>query len=233
MRLHRFFINEEIGDKNEIVVHSDELIYQWRQVFRFQPGAEIILFDGRRFDYVSKICSFGGTGAVLEIIERRPNVIKPKTPLILCQSMIKKERFEWILEKGTEIGATEFSPVVSERSEKKNFNFERGRKIIKEAAEQSGRGQIPRLNEVVSLPKFLENLDGKAIVLDSSGTDFRLSAANFQSVAGLRVLIGPEGGWTPKEIKLFLAKSIPIVSIGRMTLRAETAAVAILALLLL
>ena len=105
--------------------------------------------------------------------------------------------------------------------------------IAKEASEQSGRAQLPKIHEPKKLSELLENFNGNGIAFDSSGKNFQFSIPNFQSISNISIFIGPEGGWTEHELKLFKSKNIPIVSLGNMTLRAETAAIAVASILLL
>ena len=128
MRLHRFFIEQEILESGEIIVADRDLLHQWGKVFRLKTGDRVILFDGMGFDYVSEIVLLDKNEGVLKIVEKIPNENVPKKEIHLFQSIIKKDKFEWVLEKGTELGISHFHPIISERSEKKNINFERAGK---------------------------------------------------------------------------------------------------------
>ncbi|MFM2357586.1 MAG: hypothetical protein RJA61_323, partial [Candidatus Parcubacteria bacterium] len=137
-----------------------------------------------------------------------------------------------ILEKCTELGVTHFVPIISERSEKKNLNYERAQKIIKEASEQSGRGTLPELGETCVLQDVFEKYPMDFIAFDFSGT--KLENNKFQITnSKIGILIGPEGGWTERELQVFKDKHIPLFTLGNQVLRAETAAVAVSSLLLL
>ncbi len=127
------------------------LINQWRNVFRFKPGDKIILFDNSGFEFLGEIALLSKEKAAVSIISFEKNLIVPKKEIYLFCSLIKKDKFEWVLEKGTELGISHFIPIISERSEKKNLNIVRAKKIITEAVEQSGRVFIPHLYDIVSL----------------------------------------------------------------------------------
>ena len=145
MRLHNFFIGQKIGDAKLVRVENAELVHQLKNVFRLEKGDEIILLDNSGSQYHSKVELLTKKEGVFEVLEVTENKVKPVRGVCLCVSMIKKDHFEWILEKGTELGVSYFIPIISERSIKTNFNHERGEKIIKEATEQSGRGKLPGL----------------------------------------------------------------------------------------
>ena len=231
MRLHNFFIEQKIGDESLVAISDSDLIHQWRHVFRFNTGSFVILFDNSGFEFTAQFTTLTYLKAELVILEKRKNKFQPKKEIFLFQAIIKPDKFEWILEKGTELGVSHFTPVIANRSVGRKMNLARARKIIKESAEQSGRGILPDIAESVSLEVALSSLPGFAVVFDPSGSVFQnFLLANHDFVS---VLIGPEGGWSEQELELMREKNISIVSLGTQILRAETAAVAVSSLLLL
>jgi 16S rRNA (uracil1498-N3)-methyltransferase len=259
MRLHRFFSHETIPEQrvekiegkdrkstNNLITHklaND----QWRRVFRFGPGDRVILFDGSANDYVCEIKEYQGGNAhdggevILKIIEVNRNNVKPIRDVSLYAAIVKKDTFEWIAEKATELGVSNIVPVVAERSEKKNLNMERLEKIVIEASEQSGRSTVPSVHSVIDLNEALTDIVKRkqpAIVFDPSGVLF--SEKDFGEVGDVggagknrdarttAVFIGPEGGWSADELKTFEKSGIKILSLGPQILRAETAVVAAL-----
>ena len=225
MRLHRFYIEEKINLDEELNLSDKDLINQIRNVFRMQKGDSVILFDGEGFDYVSEILVLEKTKMVLMPKEKKESVI-PKKEITLFQALIKKDNFEMIAEKCTEIGVTNFVPVLCERSEKKNLNIERVQKILKEASEQSGRGDVPKIFSILELydlpfgemPIFVADFDGENV-----------KEINFPNKCG--ILIGPEGGFSDEErnfIKDLASQKVgdvKVFSLGDTVLRAETAAI--------
>ena len=95
MRLHRFYINKLI-DSEEVVINEERPIHQWRNVFRFNVGGEFILFDGSGFEYDALIEKITNREAILRIIDKRKGVI-PDKEVVLCQSLIKKDKMEWVI----------------------------------------------------------------------------------------------------------------------------------------
>lgn len=220
MRLHRFYINQEI--KDETTVSDKDIVNQIRKVFRLKVGDKVILFNGDDSEHLAIIDSFSDHDMSFVIDSASTPQTESSKKIILVTAIPKKDKFEWVLEKGTEVGVAGFIPVISERTEKKNVDEERSRKIIKEAAEQSGRVKLPVLAEVTYLEKFVESFGETTIVCDGSGEK---NISDFKNKDELHVLIGPEGGWSDKELEFFRQKNIPIVKIGDTVLRAETAAI--------
>ena len=243
MRLHRFYIDQKIGETGEITLTDTELIHQLVNVFRFKAGDKVILFDGSSFEYEAEIILLSKKEVSLKVIrkeEKRNNYKK----VSLYLSLIKKSNFELAVEKCTEIGVTEIHPIISERSEKKDLNLERLNKIVKEASEQSGRVTLPEVFEITDLEKAVSQAvaEGKDCVvfhtdtatehnrptshhLPSQTQDSSLEKEEISGCHQVAAFVGPEGGWTEKEMNLFKQNNFQILSLGQNILRAETAAI--------
>ena len=231
MRLQRFFIEGKIENNKELVVRDRELIHQLKDVFRFQVGAELILLDNSGYEFHCQILQFGMGDVKLAVLRRKE--VSPTLPheLYLFFALIKKDRAEWVLEKGTELGVTHFVPILSDRSEKKNLNFERAEKIITEAAEQSGKATLPTLHAIETIEEAFNNFSLFFLALHPKGESFKQT--DFSHAQKVGIFVGPEGGWSDSEIAFFKRNKIPVLSLGSQILRAETAAIAVSALLLL
>lgn len=221
MKLHRFFIKPEAVRGQEIILEDKNLINQIKKVFRLKIGAGVLFLDNSGKEYKSAIKELGDSEIKFEVIEVLENKNEPDLKITLCQSLCKKDKFEWILQKGTEIGVSEFVPVIAERTEKLGLNRERAEKILREAAEQSERGIIPKLAEVKNFEEAIKNSVGEKILLDKSGKSIK--TFNHKPPAfHLNIFIGPEGGWTEKELKLAKESNAKIISLGPLVLRTET-----------
>jgi len=223
MRLHRFYI-----EKINPTITDERLIHQWKNVFRYEAGDKVILFDGSGKDFECEIQGLDKKEASLTILEEKEGII-PKKNIVLYQSLVKKDNMEWIVEKATELGISKIVPIISERSEKKDFNLERAKKIIIEASEQCGRSNIPELGEVTDLDKALEIAEGKLIAFHTA-TPPNPPLDQGKGNQDLSLFIGPEGGFTENEIEEFKKADTEIRSLGDLVLRAETAAIAALAI---
>lgn len=231
MRLHRFYIEKPI-DSDSFDVSDKDLVHQWKNVFRYNVGSQVIIFDGFGFDYLCIISSLRSLGATLNVVRKTKNKFTPKTNLWLCLGVIKKDNFDLVVEKATELGVSNIVPVLCERTEKKNINLERLRKISIEASEQSGRGNVPKIHEMIPLSKLLDTniLPDRAFFLDP-GADKNIK--DFVGLEELVVFVGPEGGFTPDEIKSFKDHNIFGVSLGSQVLRSETASIAVSSIVLI
>ncbi len=234
MRIHRFYINIPISGKTFDVTDRD-LVHQWKNVFRYNVGSQVIVFDGSGIDYHCIISSLRGLGATLTVIrEVKKEDKEPRKNIWLLPALVKKDNLDLIVQKATEIGVNSLTPILCEHSEKKKINLERLRKIAIEASEQSGRGDIPSIHPVSKIEEiFLSGeLPQEKIVLSPEGMLFKQyrDSTNHASVA---VFVGPEGGFSAKEMQLFKSYNIKQVSLGPQILRAETASISIASLLLL
>jgi len=229
-KLHRFFIEENLSEKKILSVKDRAVLNQWARVLRFEAGDKIILFDGSGSDFLFSIEKISNKDVELSFVEERPILFKPKTNLHLIQSVIKRENFELILEKVTELGVQKILPVISDRSVKLKLNLERSKKIIQEAAEQSDKAILPEILDLKKLSDVLNRVEeGRSyIVLDPRGENFSLQNFHDEKVG---VFIGPEGGWSEEEINLFKENNVPIFSLGKQILRAETAAISFTSLM--
>lgn len=236
MRLHRFYIEQEITLGAGLKINSTDLTSQVRRVFRLRSGDDIILFNGTGFDYQCKIANFisgdkiDGDTMIVDVYattQTSGDFLVGKK-ISLYAAIVKKDTFEWIVEKATELGVTDIIPVMAERSEKKNLNEDRLRKISIEASEQSGRDTVPNIHQIISLEEAvnLSKTSESAVVFHTEGQKFeRSKVSDKKSVA---VLIGPEGGWSEREIELFHKNSLPVMCLGSQVLRSETAVIATL-----
>ncbi|MFH0755330.1 MAG: RsmE family RNA methyltransferase [bacterium] len=246
MRLHRFYLNKKI--EKEVHINDKELLHQWLKVFRLKASNRIIIFNGGDIEYEGYFKILKKKEAVL-IIDKEKKVEKnQQIELYYFCSIIKKDKFELIVEKCTEIGVSFFYPILSERSEKKNLNIERLNKIAKEAVEQSGRIILPKIFSPELLEKIISDFsdfNGKLFVLDFDGASFaetfikNINNENIQNKnenektrQKIGLFIGPEGGWSDKEKKFFKQKKIQSISLGSQILRAETSAIVASALIL-
>jgi 16S rRNA (uracil1498-N3)-methyltransferase len=243
MRLHRFYINQTIEKGKDIRIENPELIHQWMKVFRLAGSDRVIIFDGSGMEYEGYFKILSKKEAV--IFPDKENKIEniAKIDLHIFQSLIKKDNFEFVVEKCTEIGASAFHPIITERSDqahsawaRQEKNIERLKKISTEASEQSGRGIIPAIFSPQSLEEAIAGFDGTLFVADIDG-DLSIG----EIISGkpeikkgvIGILIGPEGGWTENERDIFEHKEIASFSFGKQVLRAETASIVASALVLL
>lgn len=217
-----------------------DVAQQIRRVLRMRPGDEFALLDGLGYEYRVTLAEYGKDEVWAELQDRSPVKSEPEHKVTMCLALLNKpEKFEWALQKCTELGAARFVPVVAERSVRgalKGVRRERWERIIQEAAEQSGRGLIPTLAEPLSLRDALD-AEGSSrqapylAIMPELGGSATLKDV-LVGVRSISLFIGPEGGFTPSEVGMAGEAGVAIVTLGPRTLRAETAAVATLALVM-
>ena len=219
MKIHRFY-TPDIHLGQECWIHQAELLHQWNKVLRFRVGQQVVLFDGVKHDRLYEITDLNPKEARLVHITDYSRST-PTQDIYLFWSLLKKDKNDWVLQKGTELGVRHFIPLLADRSEKTGFNHERAEKIIIEAAEQCGRSDIPNIREPLPVDKAIDQYKDKVSLYICEQDGEELSIKD-----GPRgVFIGPEGGWSDIEKEFFERISMSHLTIHDFTLRAETAAI--------
>lgn len=221
MRLHRFITPfKQIGET--ITINHEPAVHQMMRVFRMRIGDRVIVCDNSYTDYVCKITDRDDMSVTLHI-EAKNNIEPDGRELIIALALIKKESFEYALEKMTEVGVTKIIPIITKRTVKTGFRRERYEDILREATEQSGRGKVPELSDPIELTSLVQiSFDGIQMAADFSQQHIDELISPHDT--GRMVYIGPEGGWDDTERLLFEKYQISSVSLGNTVLRAETAA---------
>lgn len=233
MQLPFFYINAYDASK-KLIVLNEETSRHVVQVLRMKAGALLNLTDGKGnlltceiSDENKKHCTVN----VLKIKNQKPKIKKITVAISLLKNT---NRFEWFLEKATEIGVTEITPLICERTEKEKFRHDRMNAICISAMLQSQQCWLPVLHEPAEFEKFFSKISSEQKFIahcDESSTKNNLST--FQPFNSATILIGPEGDFTPKEIELALQNGYQPVSLGETRLRTETAGVVAAAMLMI
>jgi len=202
------------------------------RVLRVEAGQRFEISDNRQA-YLAEIAEARGERVVFRVMEALPDVAAPVS-LTLCASLIKFDRFEWVVEKATELGVERILPVEAARTEKGLYDASRKRserwaRIARESSQQARRVRIPEILPAVRFEGCLAEAAAHRYFLDEAAAPplgGEIPAERGDSAA---VLIGPEGGWTDGERQKAIAAGWQAVSLGPWVLRAETAACAALA----
>lgn len=231
MARRRFFVNQVRSGFAEIAGESAQHL---TRVLRVEKGQTFEITDNSRV-WLATIETARRDLVRFEVAEELdPGPAAP--PVTLYLALIKFDRFEWAVEKATELGVTRIVPVAAVRSERGLFEggqkrAERWRRIAHEASEQSRRLRVPEVDAPVKLPQALRDSSAARFWCDErQGAPPLLSAAR-QNADSTAFLIGPEGGWTEPERGQFEAAGWQGVSLGPLVLRAETAVCAALAVI--
>lgn len=198
------------------------------QVLRLQEGNEVFLTDGKGRLYRTIIRSAQPKKCVVEVLEVQEEYGKRNYYLHVAIAPTKNtDRFEWFLEKATEVGIDEITPLICKRSERREVKTERLNKVITAAMKQSLKAYHPQLNEPCSFTDFFDKhkAEHQLIAHCEPGEKRHL---NFNArLNEVLVLIGPEGDFTPEEIKKAVDKGFQPISLGESRLRTETAALSV------
>ncbi|OYD07655.1 16S rRNA (uracil(1498)-N(3))-methyltransferase [Paludifilum halophilum] len=237
--MQRYFINPDQVSDGQIEIYGDD-IHHVKNVMRLSAGDCIICCDGEGIDYRVRIQQVEDHRILCRIEERFLSEGEPKLRITVAQSLPKREKMEWVIQKGTELGADRFQPFTSARTvvkldgKKASKRRERWRRIAKEAAEQAHRGRIPVVEPLLDWNGLLQSFtayDRVFFAYEKGGHPLK-EVAKFPSDASLLLVIGPEGGFPESEAEEAKAAGAVSIHLGPRILRAETAPLALLACLL-
>lgn len=223
--MHLFYtptINADIFTLNE------EESKHCNRVLRLTEGDAIYLVDGQGGFFKTKIIEAHPKRCTVQVLEATREYEKRNNYLHVAIAPTKNiERLEWFLEKATEIGIDEITPILCDHSERKDIKIDRLNKIIESAMKQSLKAYHPKLNPLTSFQAFINQpFEGvlKHIAFCREGVKHAFSNKVKQHPLANLILIGPEGDFSPKEVAIAIEKKFELVSLGEARLRTETAA---------
>ena len=222
--------NPDSIEENSTNLLSKEHTHYVVNVMRLKRGSNINFFNSEG-EWKSEIIFLDKDRVEVKIIEK---IKQPKglSNIELAICLVKKNPMETILQKATELGVSKITPIISERTEVKELNYDRANKIVIEATEQSNQLSPPKIFEVTKLKDFLDNLDGtsKLLFADVNSTN-NLNAETLKQGNPITVLIGPEGDFSPSERDSILGNSnVTSFTISRNILRSDTAVISAISL---
>ena len=236
----RVLVPPDAVARDRITVSDPAQVHHLLHVLRVRSGEPLECFDGTGRRYTGRVLRRGRQGVVLAI-EAQDAEPPPPVRLILAQALIKPERFAWVVQKATELGVERVVPLVTARTTirpvagRLERQAERWRRISREAARQCGRRDVPRLEPPQPFGQAVPELAQRARVIMPTlavpAAPLQEELERFRGAEAVAALIGPEGDFTPEEAALAQRHGALAVSLGRLTLRSETAAIATLAIL--
>lgn len=226
----RFFVPESL-DQPQVRLEGGEA-HHLLHVLRLGTGDEVIVFDGQGGEAVGRVALISKSAVEVELLERRSLPRETTVPVTLATAVPKGERFDWLVEKATELGVSRLIPLNTERSvvDAGAGKIERLRRSIIAASKQCGRSRLMELAEPLSWNTFVETElpQGETYIADPSGDHCEFSSWHVTKPVILAV--GPEGGFTEDELEIAGDAGGRLISLGPRILRIETAAVALAAL---
>ncbi len=234
----RFYV-PGIRETGQVVLLAGEEYHHLRKVLRLGVGDRISLFDGQGRGFQGEIAGLSRSEAKIVLGAEEPQERESGLRLVLVAALSKGEKFEWVVQKATELGVSEIRPVYTERADvrpvpgREERKAGRWRRVALEACKQSGRTRIPLVEEPRRLREILPDLGPEVrIVLDPGGGEEAGEAIRKAAAAReVAVAVGPEGGWTPGEIEHLREAGFLPLRLGPRILRTETAAIVSAALL--
>jgi len=213
-------------------------------VLRLKPRDEVFVFDGEGCEYRCVFQTLNGKRAQLQITEALSEIVESPVRIRLAQAVAKGEKFDFVVQKATELGVSAITPLVTEHTdvrldhEKTGRRVERWQRIALEAAKQCGRRTLVQIAEPIAVAELFTQPAGS-----DAGADFALlfnerggvgiaaALKDKPEAAGVTAIVGPEGGWSDGEIDLLAASGSVSVTLGPRILRTETAAVVAITLI--
>jgi len=229
--MQRYFVSKNQIMNNQVVIIGDD-VKHITKVLRSKIGDLMICSNGEGIDVVAKIVKIDKEQVFAEIIETFNETRESPIKVILAQGLPKADKMDFIIQKGTEIGVSEFLPFTSERTivqldtNKQKKRIERWQKIAKEAAEQAHRSVIPKIHSVITWKQLLQKMQHEFSLIayekENTMTLYQTLTDHLDQIKILFV-IGPEGGFSASEIEEAKKQGAISVSLGTRILRTETA----------
>ncbi|RPJ87231.1 MAG: 16S rRNA (uracil(1498)-N(3))-methyltransferase [Acidobacteria bacterium] len=224
--------------EEDCVLLSEAESHHLVRVLRVRPGDICLAHDGKGSIFRCRLVR-GPEGWQGDILEKVESQTESAFSICLAQSLIKKDKFEWVIQKAVELGIDQLVPVISWRTEVRldegglSHKMQRWQKIVAEAFKQSGRKMLPTLQMPVPLEAFLQNWSAELrFVLDEAGgVPLRSLLEEKRTARSCYFLVGPEGGWDERDRQLFAAHGVTPVQLGKRVLRTETCPIAVLSIL--
>lgn len=240
--MQRYFISKDIIDEklNIAKITDKENVHHIKNVMRMTVGDKIILCTNDNYDYLCIIDNISNN-VDLKILEKKENHNELAANITIAQGLVRREKKEEVLRRLVELGCYEYIPVEMERSivkiNKLNENNARISTIIKECSEQSERGKMMNASSAITFKEFIKiskNYDFKLVCFEDSGRSNNKSLHDYQNSLNNKnvlVLVGPEGGISPNELKLLADNGFISIGLGKRILRTETAPLYVMSVL--
>ena len=224
-----FFINSNSKTENKIIVSDTDNYRHIARSLRARVGENLLLIDENQIQYETKIKEINSKEIICEVEKSYPSKRDLEFDLYLAQSPLRSDAQLTVLEKATELGVRGVYPVFTENCALKVNKQEKWQKVMNEASKQCERAKIPTCYEPITFDELLAKPFDKVIVLAERSTEKSLKQYLLENPTkkGEKILaiIGPEGGFSQKEFDYFNSKNLPLISLGDLILKAETAVI--------
>jgi 16S rRNA (uracil1498-N3)-methyltransferase len=237
MQRHRFYATPSCFNDLSVRLDADEARHLTR-VLRLAAGARVFVFDGEGAEYECEVARVANLEVDLNLLRRLDDVVESPLRLTLTQAMIKGDKFDWVVQKATELGVTRIVPLITDHSDLKRAEeragqrMQRWRRISLEALKQCGRRRLVEICEPAPFDDFCESggQDARLIFSERGGESLTEVTAKLRNVNQLCLCVASEGGWSERELQKAASRGFTPVSLGSRILRTETAAIAAVSL---
>ncbi|MBI3019102.1 MAG: 16S rRNA (uracil(1498)-N(3))-methyltransferase [Deltaproteobacteria bacterium] len=233
--MSRIFVNQNLKPNSSLILAEEEHHYI-KNVLRMNVGDPLYLFNGGEEEFSSKITAMDKNTTTLQVLTSEKTNKESSIEIVIGQGLPKGSKFDNLIPKVTELGASELVPLITERSDLKKASQQkviRWQKIAQQSAQQTGRTKVPTISPPISFTEFLNHYPAHEKImfyeLEASKTFTEILSTS--SASHFCLLIGPEGGFSPQEIAQAQKAKFHIVSLGKRILRTETVAPAVTAIL--
>lgn len=233
MRIPRIFTEQNLLSGEQIQL-EESASHHLSKVLRMQPGRELILFNGAGGEFAATIHDLTKKHVIVSVAEHMVDNRESPLELELAIGISRGERFEWVLQKATELGVSKITPLITERTEVKVSGerqekmHDRWQQILISACEQCQRNLLPHLSPAIQISDWLPKVNSDLRFVLHHRDSKRLPAD--QQPESVTLLIGPEGGLSEREIAHALEQDFNALTLGPRVLRTETAPVAAISL---
>jgi len=231
--MHRFFVPADWLTTEHVTI-TGALVHRLRNVLRLSPGDRLLLLDNSGWEHEVELREVSSQRIEGQVLRKSLATGEPRTKITMFQALLKLNKFEWVLQKCTELGVVGFVPVITERciigslEDISKTKTERWWRILMEAAEQSGRGRLPTLRPAVLFPAACQDAAKGGLTLipweEERETSLRsVLQSEERPPFSINLLVGPEGGFTEQEVDQARRYGAIPITLGPRILRAETA----------
>lgn len=238
----KFFTARENIKDTKLIIDSEDANHI-KKVLRIGVGDEITVCDGAGVDYTVRISDIGKSAIECDILSKTKCDTEPSIKITLYQGLPKAAKMDYIIQKNTELGITKIVPAKLSRCVVKldgkateDKKCERWQKIANEAAKQSGRGVVPEIGNPMTIDEIINDVKNYDLVFIpyecEEETHLKDIVENTKDAKTISFIIGPEGGFDTAEIDKFKASGIKTITLGKRILRTETAAEAVVSMLM-
>ena len=232
--MHRCFVDYKIGTSKDIIVNGDEAKHISR-VLRLEEGDKLEVCDGSGYIYPATIILVDKNSIKLSLQDGVLDKSEPKTKVYLFSGLTKGAKMELVIQKSVELGVSVVIPVETEYAVAKEAKIERWQRIAFEAVKQCKRPKVPEIYDAMSFDEavnLMKTLDVSICAYEKEEIKSTEQVLNGKKPQTIGIFIGPEGGFSKKEIQKLSESGVEIVSLGKRILRTETASIVLLTIVM-